>query len=253
VLVSTLAALWSDNEIKFHDSVRLSANERETAQAKAEGAKAHERIAELSTQGEQLRKDAAEANARLGLAQADIAKANASIAEADARTKEAELKLEQLRRAVRPRGFGREFFELVKDEPGCPVRISYVETAGDGASLAMQLKLALPKEKGWVAGDPELITAREPFMAGSPQGLFRNPDFVAAETTMMGTGINPSGVSVVIGPGFEPPTAWRDLKTGATPVGALIRAFLASVGSVSYGFDTSLPVGTLRVVIGPRP
>jgi hypothetical protein len=186
-------------------------------------------------------------------AQADIVTAHARIVEAEARTKEAELKAEQIRKSVRPRGFGMEFFDLVKDELGCPIRISYLETAGDGSSLATQLTFMLPKEKGWVISGPEPISAREPFMGGMPQGSFRSDDFIAPENTIIGSGITPPGISLVIGPGFEPPAAWRDLKTQATPVGALIRAFLASVGSVSYGFDSRLPAGSLRVVIGPRP
>lgn len=224
-LICTLAGAISTGVALHYRNISSKEKDLEIASIGLEATKAHERIAELSTEAEQLRKGRAEA----------------------------ELKLEQLRKSVRPRGFGMEFFDLVKDEPGCPIRISYVETASDGASLATQLRLMLPKEKGWVVSDPEPITAREPFISGLSQGQFRNPDFIAAETTMMGTGINPSGISVVIGPGFEPPAAWRDLKTGATPIGALIRAFLASVGSVSYGFDSNLPVGTLRVVIGPRP
>lgn len=231
-LVSTFATLFFSGLALHYRSIsskekdlEVASIKLEAAKSNAEAAKAHERIAELSTEAEQLRKSRADA----------------------------EVKLEQLRKSVRPRGFGMEFFDLVKDEPGCPVRISYVDTASDGASLATQLTFILPKERGWIVGVPEPITAREPFMASASQGFFRSPDFIAPENSMMGTGINPSGVSIVIGPGFEPPAAWRDLKTGATPVGALIRAFLASVGSVSYGFDSRLPSGSLRAVIGPRP
>jgi hypothetical protein len=72
-----LAAFWSDNEIKFHDAIRISANERETEQAKAEATKAHERIAELSTQAEDLRKGTADANARAAEAQLALEKLKA--------------------------------------------------------------------------------------------------------------------------------------------------------------------------------
>jgi hypothetical protein len=79
VLISTLLAFWSDSELKFHDSIRLSANERETAQAKADAAQAQ-------LQAEELRKQTAEANARAAEANR-IAEEERSIrlkAEADA-------------------------------------------------------------------------------------------------------------------------------------------------------------------------
>jgi len=64
VFGSTLVNFWSDSELKRHDDLRLSANERETAQSRSDLATSNERIAELSTQADELRRDTAEANAR---------------------------------------------------------------------------------------------------------------------------------------------------------------------------------------------
>jgi hypothetical protein len=109
---------------KFADE-RIVANEAETKRAiadsdiaKAGTAKAGERIAELTTQSEQLRKDTAEANKEAARAnegagkaneraallevsaeqsRADIAKANERAAEANARAAEAKLALEKFK------------------------------------------------------------------------------------------------------------------------------------------------------------
>ncbi len=56
-----------------------------------------ERIAKLATQGEQLKKETAEARAELGSANAEIAKANASIAEAQKEAAQARLEQERLK------------------------------------------------------------------------------------------------------------------------------------------------------------
>jgi hypothetical protein len=47
VLISTLVAFWSDSELKRHDNLRLSANERATAEANARTKEAELRLAEL--------------------------------------------------------------------------------------------------------------------------------------------------------------------------------------------------------------
>lgn len=74
VLASTLVNFWSDSEIKRHDDLRLSANERATTEARAELERSKERIAELAIQGDELRKQTAEANARAAEAQLALEK-----------------------------------------------------------------------------------------------------------------------------------------------------------------------------------
>src|SRR4051812_26566601 len=54
VLGSTLLAFWSDSEIKHHDSVRISDNERSTAEAKSEAARANESSKKLENETARL-------------------------------------------------------------------------------------------------------------------------------------------------------------------------------------------------------
>jgi hypothetical protein len=114
---AVLVALGTYGTIKFaaikeqYSDERVSANEAETKRAVADSdaakegtAKANERIAELSTQAEQLRKDTVEAQAQ---------------------ATKAELKLAQLRRVTELRTLvDREaFVDFLKDKPKCPVEI----------------------------------------------------------------------------------------------------------------------------------
>src|SRR5216684_1026675 len=70
-VVFLILQFWSSGVKEQFSDERISVNEKETARAIADSdlakegtAKANERIAELSTQAEQLRKDTADANAR---------------------------------------------------------------------------------------------------------------------------------------------------------------------------------------------
>jgi hypothetical protein len=196
--------------------------------------KSNEKTADLEMQGDQ-------AKAELGVAQADIAKANAQIAEAEARAKEAELKLEQLRKEVAPRQLGPEFLEALKGQPGANVQVLYVRDAPDTYAFAMQIFFQMSQLPGWKVSFPETI--REDMRDG-PSRSFDLP----AATWVRG---QPAGVSIVSGRGFEDATG-VDITESKTAVGALVRAFLASLQRVSWSGDPALPENTLRIVVAPK-
>jgi hypothetical protein len=263
VAVGTYGSIKMGSAKERFSNERTSANERETARAvadsdtaKAAATKAHERIAELSVEGEQLRKDTAEAKATLGVAQADIAKAQASIADAEARNKEAELKLEQLRKAVGPRSLSAKFNEDLKDESGCPVIISYVADAGDTWALATMIYFMLPRANGWSVEQPQAITEQDRAEALARRGIPKGaPIPRGMDIYFSATGVvrgRPTGVTIVIGPGFDI-DAGPGLINSKTPAGALMRVLMEQLGGISYAGDPDLPEKTLRIVVAPKP
>jgi hypothetical protein len=164
---------------KFSDE-RVEANEAETKRAIADSdiakegtAKANERIAELSTRAEELRRAAAESNAALGVAQADIAKANEHAAtlaieleraKNDAKQIDANLLNEQ-------RLTARERLRLERIERAVlPRRINFARTS----ELVSQLKGLGPLNIAVVDGlEPELFA--EDFLT-----LFRNAEIMGS-------------------------------------------------------------------------
>ena len=61
----------------------------------------------------------------------------------------------------------------------------------------------------------------------------------------------PAGVSIVSGRGFEGPPG-VEITESKTALGALARAFLASLKSISWSGDPDLPENTLRIVVAPK-
>src|SRR5262249_10169344 len=140
---------------------RIAGNEAETKRAVADSdaakegtAKANERVAELSVQAEQLRKDAAEASAKLAAAQVDIAKAHAQAEIAKADAKRAELIGNQSSvlahsatdKVVNLRGVRRslipvdQFVEVLKQLEKASVEIVYLRDGADCLRFADMLR-----------------------------------------------------------------------------------------------------------------
>lgn len=182
-----------------------------------------ERISSLAVQAEQLRTDAAEANAR---------------------TKEAELKLEQLRRKVAPRQIdGKAFLAALveKPKPPAPVEILFPRDDAEAYQLSMQVRDYL-KMATWECREPAAIPPTE-------AGRF------AHSPSTVGAGGQPSGVTIVVRAETQADFALTGDRAANTPLNALILAFLTSLGSysVAANSETAPEKGVLRVVVGSKP
>jgi hypothetical protein len=160
------------------------------------------------------------------------------------RTATAELKLEQLRKQAAPRFVGSEFSNALKGQPKSHIKISYVRDAPDGYSFAFFIEMAL-RDAGWDVEIPEPIRTNE--TSSKDRTVM---DSLPSSMSVRG---NPTGVTIVCGPWFKFPQIDK-LKESATSVGALMRAFIASMpwGVVVTG-DPDLPDNTIRIVVAPRP
>jgi hypothetical protein len=130
---------------------RLSINERETTQAKADLEKSKENIAALTVQAEQLRKDAAEAKAR----QAD-----------------SELKLAELREKLgRPRQIDADVFVArLAGVTKLPVIVSSADGDPDSYWLAFGIANALRKA-GWQVSTPSEMPKEAKLCSGKFGGI----------------------------------------------------------------------------------
>jgi hypothetical protein len=193
-----------------------------------------EKIAAVSSQGE-------EAKAELGIAQADIAKATARIAEADARTKEAELKLEQLRVKIRRREISRRFLDIMHGKPVGPVEIWFVKDDPEAFALAMQIRDFL-NMAGWAASEPVFIP---------PTTVKRMSQYPST----MGAGGQPAGVTLVVWADSNADFAALEKRDALTPLNALLDALGDSLGQINMGAnsETAPPRGTIRIVVGSKP
>lgn len=188
-----------------------------------------ERIALLSIQSDQLRKDTAEANAR---------------------QKEAEVKLEQLRERMSQRHVkGDRFLRLLEGKPKGPVEILFVRDDGEAFNLGLEIRDWL-KRAFWDVEEPRPIVDRDL----APRLAPNTPSAMAA-------GGQPQGVSVFLRAesqaDFERETEQNPLDPNRlldTPRKALSNALLDSLGSISGGMsgENGRP-GVLRVIIGPKP
>ena len=135
----------------------------------------------------ELRRDTAEANARVGDAQVDIAKANQQIAEANAREKIAEVRLEQLRKQLQPRVLNEEaFLEPLKNIPPQRYKILHVRDTTDGLQLSIQIMTALDKVGWTMTAAPAPIEKKD---------LMLSPDISFDVGSAMSVGGQPTGVS----------------------------------------------------------
>ena len=238
--VATVSIVWLGIVKEHHwDLLRERASEQiasvglDAAKSNAEAAKAHERIAELSVQGEGLKKDAAEANAKLGATQADVARANAQIAEAQARTKEAELKLAEVQRQLEPRRLdGETFMSMLRDAPKAKIDLLYVAEDHDSYQLSLQIFWWL-MHAGW---DCQVEKPIPPVGADAPY-----PDKPAAWSVIA----RETGISLIVHD--------NDEMKPDTPYAALLNAFHKTPGQAETGIDERVPSGTIRVVVAPRP
>ncbi len=137
-LACTVVIVWLGIVKEHHwDLLRERANEKiatvelDAAKSNAEAAKAHERIAELSTQAEALRKDTAEANARASEAQLALERFKAP------RLMSAEQEV-RIRSKVRPFS-------------GTPFDLSVIPGDPEAVNFALQIAVVLEAEKwSWV-------------------------------------------------------------------------------------------------------
>lgn len=169
------------------------------------------------------------------------------IAESNARQKEAELKLEQLRRESFPRVAGVPFAEALRGQPPTNVKISYVRDAPDGQSFSLSMYIGL-KGEGWPVELPEPIRIDDKMLLAKP--------FLRDMPTAAAVGGQPSGVTIVLGTGTGgiPPGDADKWQETSTPVGALMRAILATVPTgVGIAGADDLPKDTVRIVVAPRP
>jgi len=165
-----LSIQFANIKEKFSDE-RIAANEAETKRAVADSdtakegaARANERIAELSTQAEGLKRDAARF---------------------DAQAREAEFKLEQLRKASQPRMLDRNFSKALAGIKPAAAKIVFVKDTSDAFPLAIEIFIAL-REAGWLVTDMP-----SPIM--DSEAMFPNIPMSAANSV----GASAAGISVV--------------------------------------------------------
>lgn len=175
--------------------------------------------------------------------------ADKKISEARARTAEAELKLEQLRKQVGPRELNRAvFLKALEGHPKAPVAILYLRDDPDSLEFAQEIENSLKAAK-WTVISREVIP--------TPSGIRSGPEIPIT----MSVGGQPSGVTVVAhsvseresrASEFMIRSDWETTDWVKTPWTVLSNAFLQSMGRGSSSSHTSVPEGTLRVVVGPR-
>jgi hypothetical protein len=183
----------------------------------------NERIASLVTQGDQLRKDTAEANNR---------------------TKEAELKLLELRKQQEPRIInGDIFLAAMEGRPKAKVELLYVAEDPESYSLALQIGWWL-MDSGWEHEFEKPIPPREP---DSPY-----PDKPLSWSVLAFD----TGVTII------PSLGTKLTLDEDTPFAALANALLKTLGQgqvraglawTNDGPQSKIPTGTLRVVVAPKP
>lgn len=174
-----------------------------------------ERIASLVVQGDQLRKETAEATAR---------------------TKEAELALAEL---SSPRMIDPDLFKAaLKGVEPVTVEILYAESCSDCFWLAQWIYNFLGPQGG--LGWPiSRLGPLVPALSGPLVGL---PAAMAAHA-------NPWGVTVVAGGASND---WTDTKL---PASILLRALAVSMGkhpSISGNLDVAMPKDSVRIVVSPK-
>jgi hypothetical protein len=184
----------------------------------------NERIADLSVQAEQLRKDAAEANAR---------------------TKQAELQLEQLRF---PRKLDFDNFKAaVSRIKPTPIEVLFDPNTPDAPSLATNIWVTLAQAK-WPVSQH---SGPAPIGPPSPENIMGSHG-----TWVQAAGGGAWGMSVVTND--EPDLgdftlSLEQLAPGAALTRALMESVIGPASQTNYGRAYGdLPSGRLRIVVGPK-
>jgi hypothetical protein len=167
------------------------------------------------------------------------------IAEATARQKEAELKLEQLRQKMGPRRIDSEtFLKALEGKPKAPVEIMFPRENGEAFQLAMQFRDLLRVAK-WTVSEP------------IPAPLSDIPR-LANQPPHMAAGGQPLGIGVVVR--ADTPEDFKIFSDhlANTPTNALsnaIQAVFSEVSEMAAGPEVfrAPALGTVRIVIGPKP
>jgi hypothetical protein len=154
---------------------------------------------------------------------------------------------ERLRKATGPRQLNRDaFVNALNDQPKAPVQILYLRDDQESLEFAQEIENMLVRAK-WN------VTSREPIPAPKPAKS-------AAEDIPipMTVGGQPSGVTVVTDSvSEEEAAAATNRMTGKewvkTPWTVLEYAFEQSMGESKGASNKSVPKGTLRVVVAPKP
>ena len=203
---------------KREASASEEALERYKIGAAGEVAKAHERIAELSTQGEALKKGAAEA---------------------EARTKQAELQLEQMRF---PRRLNSEKLkDSLKEVAPQFFEVWYDQSTADGSGLAFEIFVTLASI-GWTT-DQKLPAPLTP--QWGPPDL---RDVYQLLTLTQQYGASPWGVSVVT----KGPISDDEKRPERMLGNALLTSVASPVQMVGGGKDETMPAGKIRIVVSPK-
>jgi hypothetical protein len=169
-----------------------------------------------------------------------LSDARIKIAASDARTKEAELKLERLRKQMGPRIIDRELFrDAISQQSKSKVEILYLRDDSEAFTLALQIQNNLPAA-GWSVGDPKPIRV--------------NGDSDKPSVLVVGGWHN--GV-IVATHSFDPNDQADSIsftnEPKKTSFAGLSNALLRTIGGVVGRSDNSIPEGTLRVIVGPKP
>jgi hypothetical protein len=142
--------------------------------------------------------------------------------------------LARLQKKVGPRVINREeFLERLRDKliPPLPVEIVYSRDDGDSRWLASQLYFLLQMDAGWPVRWPD------PLGPADATSYFSSLEDVGGST---------SGITVVEN---APPHPEQ-----RTVGGGLQFALMPSLGQIAWtNADRRLPLGTVRVVIAPKP
>jgi hypothetical protein len=166
------------------------------------------------------------------------------VAEQQERAAKAELELGLLKKRVEPRQINRSaFLKALAGQPKAPIQILYLRDDPESFEFAQQIAVFLEEAK-WT------VTERKPI----PNLGATSSDIL----TSMSVGGQPSGVTVVANSiSEEESEAYVSRIMGKdwvkTPWTVLINAFEQSYGSSkSHSGVTSVPNGTLRIVVSPK-
>ena len=159
-------------------------------------------------------------------------------------TAEAKLQLEQLRKEMAPRSLRRDIFlKELAGQPKLPVEIMYLLDDPECFGLAQQISRAL-EDAQWTVEPPKPIP----------------PLILADSPTPMSVGGQPSGVTVVVHAITQEESeatsnALMGLEWVRTPWTVLMHALGDSIGKINghAGGSNVPPMGTLRVVVAPKP
>ena len=167
-----------------------------------------------------------------GISDEKIAAAEVQAAEANARAVEAALQLEKLRAQLGPRVIERDgFLSVLKGKPApLQVTMSYPRGTGDCWHVALQLEQLL-RDVGWnVQPGPRETDPNDPRFSRGAAVSTQGPS---------------SGIRIRLPFASSPQDHEQAL--------ALSNALSACLGAISGGEAADVPVGTLEVVIFPRP